>query len=140
MIRGEIDQRGRPYVAAFVYFRRLGMGHTINFLVDTGATSTSIHPRDGRDAKLPYDRLLHPRSISGVGGQATYYHEPAIVYFIDEPQVHLYFMDVAIAEPTGANRNLSSLLGRDVLNNWKMTYAPMHQTLEFEVLKADYYN
>ena len=138
MIRGEIDQYGRPYVGAFIYFRRMGLGQTIRFLVDTGADSTSIHPQDGDEARFHYNRPQHPISISGIGGHVTYYSEPAIVYFIDEPQAHLYFMDVAIAEPTDANRNLPSLLGRDVLRNWKMTYAPMLQTLEFEVLKADY--
>ena len=138
MISGEVDHYGRPYVEAFVYFRRLGVGQTIGFFVDTGASSTSIHPQDGEEAGLPYDRLQSPRSVSGVGGQATYYSEPAVMYFIDEPQARLYFLDLAIAEPTGANSNLPSLLGRDVLRNWKMTYAPMLQTLEFEVLKADY--
>ena len=60
------------------------------------------------------------------------------MYIIDETQVHLYFIDVAIAEPTDANQNLPSLLGRDVLVNWKMTYAPLLQSLEFEVLRSDY--
>ena len=87
---------------------------------------------------MPYDRLQQPRSLSGVGGRATYYREPAVMYFIDETQVHLYFIDVAIAEPTSANANLPSLLGRDVLSNWRTTYAPMLQSLEFEVLRSDY--
>ena len=138
MISGEIDQYGRPYVEAFVHFRRLGVGQTIGFFVDTGASSTSIHPQDGEEAGLPYDRLQQPRSISGVGGQATYYREPAIMYFIDDSHFHIYRLDVAIAEPTSANANLPSLLGRDVLVNWKMTYAPLRQTLEFEVLRSDY--
>ena len=138
MISGEIDQRGRPYLTAFVFLSRLGMGQKVRFFVDTGATSTSIHPRDVKEANLPYDRLQSPRSVSGVGGRATYYHEPAAMYIIDETQVHLYFIDVAIAEPTDANQNLPSLLGRDVLVNWKMTYAPLLQSLEFEVLRSDY--
>ena len=87
---------------------------------------------------MHFDRSQHPISISGIGGQVTYYNEPVIMYFAGQFQAHLYFLNVVIAEPTNANQNLPSLLGRDVLLNWKMTYAPLQHTLEFEVLRSDY--
>ena len=48
-----------------------------------------------------------------------------------------YRISVDIAEPTTANAIFPSLLGRDVLNRWRMEYDPAYSKLEFTGRSAD---
>ena len=46
MIAGWFDTRERPRIRARLIIRRFGVSGRIDFLVDTGATVTSLHPDD----------------------------------------------------------------------------------------------
>lgn len=71
-IEGYFDSSGEPapYVEARVHLPRLGLSGTVDFLLDTGADATTLHPGD--TGKIPIDlNTLSQDSISvrGIGGE-----------------------------------------------------------------------
>lgn len=138
MIVGEFDARGRPYVKGELTLPRLGVSHGVNFLLDTGADSTCLHPRDARTLRIPFGRLTGARFFKGVGGKSSpYFQERAILSFSDGASSRLYEIDLYIAGQSEGNEGLPSLLGRDVINHWYMHYDPSNANLKFVVRHAD---
>ena len=143
MIRGEFGTAGRPFVEGSLTLPRFGVTRHINFLVDTGADATCIHPRDGQPAGIPFDLLQGSTTSRGIGGQATYFREPAVLEFVDAEarKIHSCEVTVNIAKP-GAGTNdpintIYSLLGRDIIDRWRMVYDRTDSILEFTVRSAD---
>ena len=137
MIIGQFDSVGRPYVVCRLIIPRLRVSRRISFLLDTGADSTSLHPRDARDAGIAFDQLGNRHSSRGIGGRSSYFREPAILAFSDGELVRMYEVGLLIAEPNDTNESLPSLLGRNVINHWRMVYDPSEDRLEFSVRHAD---
>ncbi len=137
MIRGFIGRRDAPYIRCRVVFPRFTMEWEMDFLLDTGADHTCIHPTDAIDARIPFDLLQNEVSSSGVGGGALYYLERAFLVFQDDAQTRIYDVQLLIARPTTGNRVLPSLLGRDIINRWSMLYDPTNGRLECLVRQAD---
>ncbi|MDE0214734.1 MAG: hypothetical protein OXL37_04590 [Chloroflexota bacterium] len=143
MIRGEFGYTGQPVVEGYLTLPRFGITRDLTFLVDTGANATCIHPRDGIPAAIPFDQLENPVASYGVGGPATYFRERAILEFVDGDarEIRSYEVAVLIATPAadpmhGINR-LPSLLGRDIIDRWRMVYDRTEGILEFTVRSAD---
>ena len=137
MIIGQFDSFGRPYVVCRLIIPRFRVSSWISFLLDTGADSASVHPRDARDAGIPFAQLGNRRSSRGIGGRSSYFREPAILAFSDDAVVRFYEVGLLIAEPNDTNEGLPSLLGRNVINHWRMVYDPSEDRLEFSVRHAD---
>lgn len=141
MIIGELGILGRPYVHCSLALPRLRVViEDFVFLVDTGADSTYLHPRDGADASVPFD-LLQGRSTSrGIGGTASYFPEPAVLLFADEAtgQDYGYQISINVAKPGDVSDRIPSLLGRDVIRRWQMDYDPTNSRLAFAVRDADF--
>ena len=143
MIIGEFGLMGRPFVEGYLRLPRFGIARDITFLVDTGADATCIHPRDGQPAGIPFDLLQGSTTSRGVGGQATYFREPAVLEFVDAEarKIHSCEVSVNIAKP-GARASdpiniIYSLLGRDIIDRWRMVYDRTDNILEFTVRIAD---
>ena len=137
MIRGSFD-RGRPQVECRLVIPRLNVNHRLMLLVDTGASATCLHPADAIRAGIPFERLGNRIGYLGIGGSSAYFREPANLLFEDDSQLRIYRLDLLIAAPTENNRELPSLLGRDVLNRWRMDYHPIDDRLEWNVQNADH--
>ena len=144
MIVGKFDPSGRPIVEGLLTLPRFRIRRTITFLVDTGAYMTCIHPIDGRPARIPFHRLESRVTPAGVGGAATYFRESAVLEFLDAEaldaeakEVRRHEVDVLIAKPALDSRHsinrLHSLLGRDVIDRWRMLYDRTDNLLEFTV-------
>ena len=77
----------------------------------------------------------------GFGGSDTVYLEKATLVFFGEKQAYHYELTIAIMQPpTTSNDTISdlpSVLGRDVLNNWRMLYDFKGKVLDLDVLTAD---
>ena len=138
MIFGAFDERGRPYIRGKVAIPRLGASGYVTFLVDTGASSTCIHSRDAGRVGIPFHRLFDSEVSRGIGGGATYFREVAVVSFVDGGMERLYAVDLLIGERGAAMDELPSLLGRDLINRWRMDYDPVNSVLEFTVRSADH--
>ena len=138
MIIGYFGRTGRLYVSGHLQFPRLGVSGTLEFLVDTGADRTIIHPPDIRELALPVDLLAGRTATYGVGGPAGLFVEPAILRFTDADRstVYAYRLDIGIAEPRSANRNFPSLLGRNILDCWYLESDPTYNMLQFTVRRT----
>ena len=143
MILGEFGPTGQPFVDVYLTLPRFSITRNLTFLVDTGADATCIHPRDGTLAAIPFDLLENPVTSNGVGGSATYFTERAVLEFVDGEarEIRSYQVDVLIAKPAAdpmhSINRLPSLLGRDIIDRWRMVYDRSEGTLEFTVRSAD---
>ena len=122
MIDGYFSTAGVPYVRAHLALPRLGVAGSFDFLVDTGAASTVLHPRDGAGLDCPFNQLVMPIEFEGVGGTQTYYLEPAMLKLGDSDDMDPFSIQLSIAKPAPSVDRLDSLLGRDVLNRLRMEY------------------
>ena len=100
----------------------------MRFLLDTGASITVVHPVDAiRELGIPPVRLASPeqwterRSGTGVGGTVTHYLVPAHYRFMhhDGSQQEIE-APIRIAQLQPGNAALPSLLGRDLLQNFRI--------------------
>ena len=101
---------------------RLGVSGQVDFLVDTGAAASVLHPDDGIALGCPFDDLLLPMAFEGVGGTHTYYRETAVIEFDDSGTEIGLRLELAVAKPHPAVDGLDSLLGRDILNRMRVDY------------------
>ena len=138
MIRGRFDRAGRPIVSCTVRLTQLGFAGYVDFLVDTGASVTALHPRDGLRLGIPFDELAGDSvNIGGTTGDYPYFPQPAELTFADSGHSHVTPIALRIAKPTEDSSHrimrIPSLLGHDVLNSWRMDYDPRNNTLDFQV-------
>lgn len=95
-------------------------------------------PTDCRHIGVSYDTLAGESRGVGVGGALRHFSEPSVLMF-SEPgkRVFQYESRTMIAEPNSHTENLPSLLGRDILDRWRMVYEPLREILTFTPKKAD---
>ena len=129
---------GRPYVEGRLLIPRLNITGDISFLVDTGADHTLLNPLDGIRMGIDYSQLTGDIEIVGVGGLCHNYVEPAIAVF-SEPKktLYIYTITLEITPPNPEIMDIPSLLGRDILDQWRMTYNPSKNRLTFKVISAN---
>jgi hypothetical protein len=132
------DTSGRPYIEGRLIFPALKISGDISFLIDTGADRSLLHPDDGIRLGIDYANLTGNAESVGIGGICQNFVEPAWFVF-SEPKRFLYihFVDLAISPPAPERMQLPSLLGRDILDKWRMIYNPIKKRLTFQVLSAD---
>ena len=131
MIVGYFAPDGSPRIRARVNLAGLWVVGDVHFLVDTGTDTTILHPTDADDLHCPFDELSNPVVATSAGGQHTYYAEPAVVSFYDGETRHDFRTNIHIGKPHPITQGLDSLLGRDVLNELEMEYAPRRGRLSF---------
>jgi len=111
----------------------------INFLVDSGNTTTCIHPRDARgqlqiDKGMLASSQLWPdvRVAHGIGGSSMSYVHPAVYSFVhDDGQLQQIHAEIEVAQPTPANERFPSLLGWDIMRFFRieLDYVGLRVTL-----------
>lgn len=141
MLRGRFgNTSGRPYIAGRLVIPRLNLRSDISFLVDTGADSTVLLIDDAAKMKIDYTRLRRGKHDSvGIGGTMRPYVERAIVTFEEAgKRLYAYEIQLAIAPFHQQLRRVPSLLGRDILDRWRMSYSPSKDRLIFHVVSADH--
>lgn len=96
-------------------------------------------PLDGTRMGLDYGQLRETTESIGVGGISEDFVEPVFIAFA-EPRINLYVyaVEILVAVPSPEIMDIPSLLGRDVLDRWHMTYNRSKKRLTFRVLSADY--
>lgn len=113
-----------PFVRAVVEVPKLGVWGTVDFLADTGADNTTLHPDDIAFLQADLTRLDPPNIRSrGIGGRLEYHTERANLYFGDGPgltvwQCEEFRICAEIRDPQVAKimEGVPSLLGRNFIN------------------------
>ena len=113
----------------------------VPFLFDTGADHTVLMPKDAAVMGVDYNLLPDPNKSLGIGGLAETSQETARIVFADSDVrvVYVYDMPVRILLPSGdpSEMRLPSLLGRDIINRWRIVYDQSVPELSAEVLASD---
>ena len=134
MIVGTFDDYGRPYIEGRVYLPRFNRLGIVQFRVDTGADFTCLHPRAARSLLIPFNQLETVYEGHGVGGSAAYSRERAVLIFSDDGRAVPREASVWVAMPTSHNEELDSLLGIDIIRDWRMVYDGPNRRIELEAL------
>ena len=130
MIAGYFAADGSPYVWCQLTIASLDVVGSVRFLVDTGSDITILHPDAGTPIGCPFDRLTRPEEFISAGGTHVYHREPAVIEFYADDSAPLEIeLDLCIGKPHPVTDGLDSLLGRDVLNQLEMEYAPRRDQL-----------
>ena len=144
MIQGYFDPTRRPYVRAYVVVPSLQPApEAIPLLLDTGADKTFIQPADARLLGISTQKLVPTGTSRGIGGTIRYATAPAFIAFQERPWPWrntrlVYFQtELAIAMPDRGNRNLPSLLGRDIIDRCRMLYDKTEPKLQLHPRLAD---
>ena len=140
MLRGRFgDTTGRPYLEGRLLIPQFNIDARISFLVDTGADSSLIAPADAREMGIDYTKLRKPTESLGMGGFALSHPVRGSLAFTDPGKfIYVYHLDALdIAAPDPEIEEMPSLLGREILDRWRMTYDPSRKTLSFLVRSAD---
>ena len=131
-----------PYVEAEVHILRLGLRGKVNFLIDTGADATSLHPGDLGNLGITSRALRQERiEVNGVGGSIAYALEDAAIACYDgEAGGWRYFplrIQICAASDAASVQGVPSLLGRDVLNRCALSVNAASGSVVIEPLRVD---
>lgn len=139
MIVGRFEH-GRPFLRGDILIPRFGVQVVVDFLVDTGADVTCLHPKDGIPAQVPFGRLGNLASSRGIGGQSAYFVEQAVLSFRDASgrPIYEYDANLYVGKPEDVSDRIPSLLGQDVLKRWRLVHDPAVDILEVQPRDADY--
>lgn len=136
MIRGRFDIHGRPLIRGIVFIPRFDIRQPVSFLLDTGADSTCLNSKDANNLHIPRSSLRDATHVGGIGGGATYYREPAALYFLDGARIVTY--DLILRVASSSTGGIPSLLGRDIFDNWRIEYDRSQDNLQCEVRAGRY--
>jgi len=112
----------------------------VEFLIDTGASVTCLHPFDAiQQARIPMSTLSsadewpNRQRHGGITGQAMYFPTPCRYAFLQHDGTFVEREgEIAIAQLTTTNAGVPSLLGWDILQHYKLTADWASRTLTLE--------
>jgi hypothetical protein len=113
----------------------------IQFLIDTGADCTTLTPADGRRLRIDHTKLTTEDHSIGYAGSTLDFICKGIVTFSEIGVVEYeYDVDLRVTKPDPGIPELfmlPSLLGRDILNRWQLSFDPKAMTITANVLSCD---
>ena len=125
-VRGRVSFAGAP-------------ARRVWFLIDTGAARTTLNPSDAEDAFPGYADLDWARdhrltSARGVGGICRMITRTGTIRFFDDHVGPIHWDGpLELIEPTADSRALPSLLGRDVLDNFRLTVSRRESLITLDI-------
>ena len=133
-IEGRLIRGWLPFIYAKFICDQLQVNMDILMVVDTGTAITTINEFDARQMKIDYSKLTRNQDSLGIGGSAqSYMAELCHLYFgegiesVDvKPVKFLRQIDVDTAD----QERYPSLLGMDVLRNYKIRFTESKVILE----------
>jgi predicted aspartyl protease len=128
----------RPTIDCHITIKSLNIDGVVPFLIDTGADTSLLLPVDSVRFNIPFDQLTNSRIAYGLGGPAKVFYMPATLIVADKKTAYGYRFALDIAEPSEDLDDMpASLLGRDILQYWKLTIEFPEHKINFEVQTCD---
>jgi len=138
MLHGRFgDTSGQPYIEGYVYIPRLGWKGNISFIFDTGADNSVLMPTDANRMKIDYRQLGNESQAIGIGGISNVYVETARLGFSCDKVLYGYEIDIHICKPRKELMKIPSILGRDIISQWRVTYDQSVEELSAELKSWD---
>lgn len=140
MIRGRFgNTSGAPHVEGLLTLPDLGVSANVSFLADTGAFKTTLMPMTGQSMGIDYSQFVYTTQVFGVGGASRSLPYDASLVFLDPDRQILwaYDIDLVIIAPKPDLSRAPSLLGRDILDRWRMVCDKARGKVTFTVRSAD---
>lgn len=136
MITGRFISHTRwPLIEAAVYSDD-GMSF-VDFLVDTGSEFTMLNIDDAVRVGIKPEDGVRPGLVGGIGGIAEVTWVPVTLRFRGvDGNFYVYDRQVAIFG-RDADEQMTSVLGRDVLNCWKLILCAPETVLEAHPISFD---
>lgn len=136
---------GRPYVEGMLVIPDLNIMAPVSFLIDTGSDCCVLMPADAARIKVDYTKLHMEIESTGIGGTCMDFLTPAAILFSDEQERILYGHNIALRiskQPEDIDKKdepekIPSLIGRDIIKNWRIDYNPRADSLIAQVLWSD---
>ena len=143
MIRGYVSA-GSPFVPLRVSFERLRTRdprYDLQFLIDTGAAVSVIHPVDATAIAIDFEGSFAGAPVEtnlGIGGTARYQREMSSLEFTQADGTwSRYRFALRIALPSASNAVLPSILGMDFIQHFRLTVSVREDRVELESLFDD---
>jgi predicted aspartyl protease len=133
-IVGKLIPGWLPFIYVKFICDQLGINKDILMVVDTGTNITTINEFDAREMKIDYSKLKKNQDSLGIGGQAkSYFADSCHLYFgegIESVDVQpVRFLKQSSVE-NAIQEQYPSLLGMDVLKNYKISFTKSKVILE----------
>jgi predicted aspartyl protease len=133
-IVGKLIPGWLPFIYVKFICDQLGINKDILMVVDTGTAITTINEFDAREMKIDYSKLKKNQDSLGIGGQAkSYFADSCHLYFgegIESVDVQpVRFLKQSSVE-NAIQERYPSLLGMDVLKNYKISFTKSKVILE----------
>ena len=115
----------QPFVRAVVELPRLDLKHPVDFLVDTGAARSTLHPQSmvrlGISLEIYVPTLIS--DMTGVGGGASYGEEEAVLHFRNAQVPMRILVGPLVKEQFNfsLSSRIPSLLGMDLLRMGRLS-------------------
>ena len=123
MLRGRFgDTSGWPYTEGFVLLPRLGWSGNVSFVFDTGADTSQPMPLEEQLMGIDYGLFEDEVSTLGIGGASENFVEAAYLAFVGDEALYGHEIELHIRKPAEELMTIPSLLGRDVIDRWRVTY------------------
>jgi len=129
-IEGYFGRYGAPYIDAVMICEKLGIEESVKFLVDTGASKTTISESDAIRLKINYEELQKLETgMMGIGGVVNTYSikELTLAFVTDEGSHAEQIGEILAIKHRVKNKEeeeriklIPCLLGRDLLDKFAL--------------------
>lgn len=122
------------YVVAVLESKPLNLHETVEFLVDTGASRTTICDKDAIRLGIDFARLEKlSEGMLGIGGMVNTYvlNDVRLIFRREDEKDHIEnFKKIYVLKHTLLDERIMripSILGRDMLNKYALVYDKRHE-------------
>ena len=116
---------------------RLGWSGNVSFIFDTGADTSLLMPLDAQRMAIDYGMFETETSTLGIGGSSENFVEPAYLAFVGDEALYGYEIELHVCKPADELMTVPSLLGRDIIDRWRVTYDKSALELLAKVISSD---
>jgi hypothetical protein len=131
----------RPMIQARVSIPSINAGGFVEFILDTGADCTTLMPNDSRKMHVDYSRLSkEDHSIGSAGASLDYLCDGVVIFSEIGVVEYEYDIELRLIKPDPTVPELlmpPSLLGRDIINQWQLSFDPKAMLISANVLSCD---